>query len=196
LVSATLLYMFLYKELYFLIHFAEARLAKIEDSIEEKMPQYRIAHLHLNVFPDDMNNRFHESCFNTNRLYLLETSTSSRETQLGISNYREIRKKNKKPREMTDREKILYKAAGNTEILISERLYFILYPIAVLIVLLIFTIAATYVENSGLALLTFQLIITDILSYTLTPPVYHDLIVDLNYAVSSVIFVRSYYKKV
>lgn len=190
---AGLLYMFLYKELYFLLHFAEARLAKIEESIDEKMPQFRIAHLHLNVFKEDMDNRFHESCFNSNRLYLLETTTDSRETQLGISNYRDIRRKKNKPREMNDREKIMYNAASNRTMFVSDRNYFLFYPIAIIFFLLLFTVVGS---NSMLHSYIFvSLIVGDVGTYMSMDPRYHDVYVDVHYAVVSLIFAQLNYRQ-
>lgn len=189
---AVLVYVFLYKELYFIVHFAEERLAKIEESIDEKMPQFRIAHLHLNVFQEDMENRFHESCFNSNRLYLLESTTSSRETQLGISNYRDIRKSKNKPREMNDKEKIMYKAASNRTLFVSERNYFIFYPIAIVFFLLLFTLVGS---SSMLRSYIFvSLIVGDISSYMVMDPQYHDVYVDVHYAVVSLIFAQLNYR--
>ena len=135
-----LLYYFLFKELYFLVHFSEKRLAKIEESMEEKIPGYRIAHLHLEVFSEDIDNRFHKSCFDTNRLYVLESTVMSRATQLGISNYREIRRNNKKPRIMSAEENVLYMASSNQTMLVLNREQFVLYPIGILCIMLLCTV--------------------------------------------------------
>lgn len=189
---AGLVYMFLYKELFFTIKFAEKRLAKIEESIDEKMPQFRVAHLHLNVFEEDMENRFHESCFNSNRLYLLETTSSSRETQLGIINYREIRKNKKKPREMTEREKVLYNASSNETMFLSDRNYFIFYPLGILFFLLLCTLVGSY--SILQSYLYVSLICGDVVTYMTMDPQYHDVYVDAHYAVASLVFAQLNYR--
>jgi len=182
-----LFYLFLAKEIPFLIRFAEARLAKIEDSLEEKAPGYRIAHLHLNVFQEDMDNRFHASCFDTNRLYLLETNNISRETQLGISNYRDIRKNKRKPRTMTEADKIMYKASSNETLFLMYRNYFMYYPVVILIGLLGLTI------HTKFSIVSSSLILIDILSYYFMRSQHHDLVVDLSYALVGVVVSQTIY---
>jgi hypothetical protein len=172
-------FMYLYKELVFVINYAETRLAKIDESIYEKMMGYRVAHLHLNVFQDDMDNRFHENCYNTNRLYLIESTNTSRETQLGISNYRDIRRRGKAPREMTETDASMYKASSNKGLLLADRQIMVVYPMLILI---------------GFSLRNYMsaiLIIGNLLSYMFTRALFHDFWTDLNYAVVSVIYVLS-----
>lgn len=189
---AGLLYLFLYKEVYFLLHFAEARLGKIEESIYEKIPNYRIAHLHLNVFQEDKDNRFHGSCFNTNRLYVLESTSQSRAVQLGISNYRDIRRKGNTPREMTEEEQTMYIASSNETLFLENRQYFIFYPVAILGILLLFTVVGT---TSPLATyFNLSLIVCDLLSFMFMRSQCHDVSVDVNYAVYSLIFAQLHYK--
>lgn len=185
----TLAMLFVVKEIPFLIKHAEARLASIEDSLEEKVPSYRIAHLHHKVFEEDIDNRFHTSCFDTNRLYLLETTNVSRETQLGISNYREIRKKRKKPRSMTDSDVVMYKASNNKQMFLLGRNYYIYYPVFFLLGVLIGE------PISISSLISSLLIWIDLMSYYFMQPQYHDLMVDLSYAVASVGFSQFLYNK-
>ena len=181
---ATLVYMVTIKEIIFLLKFSEKRLAKIEESIEEKAPQYRIAHLHLDVFQDDINNRFHRSCFNTNRLYLLESTIESKRTQLGISNYRDIRRKNEEPRDMNEEEQIWYKAASNEYILLENRHFYILLPILALSAMLLFTLD---VYNPTIYV-HILLIVGDISTYIFTPRLVHEVLVDVFYALASVLY--------
>jgi len=185
---STPLYLFLYKELFFIIKFAEKRLAKIEESIVEKIPSYRIAHLHLNTFKEDMDNRFHYSCFDTSRLYLLETTQESKKTQLGISNYREIRRKQDTPREMSDEETIMYTAASNQTLFLSNRKYYIISPIVILAGMLLIETSNT-LNYSVHATLIF----IDVATYIFTPPRAHDIFVDVSYASAALIFALVYY---
>lgn len=171
------LFLFVLKELKFVIEFAETRLSKIEESLYEKCPGYRIAHLHLNLFQDDMDNRFHANCFHTNRLYILESTVASRETQLGISNYREIRRRNKTPRAMTEEDEKMYKAAANQALLFSQRNYIVGYYVGLLCTISLF-------EHYT----TFLLIMFNITTFLFTRSVVHDVLVDLSYGVISVFF--------
>ncbi len=75
-------------DLYFVVHHAEKRLMKIDELLYEN--KKRIAHLYLNTYQDDVENRFHRHLFETNRLYLLDTTPSSERTSLAIHNYRQI----------------------------------------------------------------------------------------------------------
>jgi len=186
---SSLLFLFVVKEIPFLIQYAETRLASIEDSLEEKVPSYRIAHLHHKVFQEDIDNRFHTSCFDSNRLYLLETTNVSRETQLGISNYRGLRKKNKKPRSMTEADVTMYKASGNKKMLLLGRSYYMYYPVLFLLgVLVLEPIAFLPVISSSLIWL-------DLMSYYFMQTQYHDLTVDLSYAAASVALSQFLYSK-
>lgn len=181
---ATILYFALYKELNFLIHFAEHRLAKIDEAIFEKLPGFRIAHLHLNIFHDDVVNRFHENCFNTNRLYVLESTAASKSTQLGISNYREIRRRKQQPRSMNDDELRLYEASSNKLIFIDNRNYCIYTPVAILFVFVIFT----DISNTLKSYVNLLLILTDVLTFIFWSSDKNDIMCDLTYAAVSVAY--------
>lgn len=172
------LFLYLYKEFVFVINYAETRLAKIDESMYEKMTGYRVAHLHLNVFQDDMDNRFHENCYHTNRLYLIESTNTSRETQLGISNYRDIRRRGKAPREMTEDDARMYKASSNKGLLLANRRIMVAYPMVILVVF------------SLTNYLSAILIIGNILSYMFTRAMFHDFWTDISYAVVSVIYAQ------
>lgn len=186
---ATIIYFSLYKELNFIIHYAENRLAKIEEAIYEKLPGFRIAHLHLNVFTDDMSNRFHEHCFKTNRLYILESTPASKSTQLGISNYREIRRKKKEPREMDDREIVMYEASSNKTLFIDHRNYFIYTPVALLFFFIIFT----DVSNTLRSYVNLLLILSDVLTFLFTNSDTNDIFIDLIYAVFALVYGIEHY---
>ena len=183
--TAILAYVYLYKDLWFIIKFSEQRLAKIEETIEDKMPSFRIAHLHLNVFEEDKDNRFHENCFYTNRLYLLETTEKSRRTQTGISNYREIRRKRQQPRSLTDEERVMYNAASNETMLMGQRLLHVSYPLLTIAVLCV-----PWLTNP----LAIVLVVCDLITYMFTPPLVHDVVVDLLYALSSLLYADMHYK--
>lgn len=186
---ASLLYLQLYKEIMFLIRFAEKRLGKIDESLFEKVPGYRIAHLHLNVFEDDMENRFHHSCFDSNRLYILESTTLSKKKQLGISNYRDVRRKGNTPREMNEEERLMYEAASNKLLFIQHRDYYILYPLVVIIFLATFILFSA--RSMGAYVHVFLLTLNvGSLSFR---PLAHDIVVDLSYFVFSVLFAKIQY---
>lgn len=115
---------YLWHNIYYLIHHAEKRLGKIDSIIEYN----RIAHLHYNLYPVDMTNRFHKNQFETNRLYMFNDIEEARKTSLGLQNYRKMISENKKPRSMTKEEERMYKAAKNELIFILNRRYFLYIP--------------------------------------------------------------------
>lgn len=186
---ATIIYFTLYKELNFTIHFAENRLAKIDEAIYEKLPGFRISHLHLGVFNDDTANRFHENCFKTNRLYILESTAASKSTQLGISNYREIRRRKKEPRSMTDTELKMYEASSGRLIFIDNRNYYIYTPIAILFFFIIFTDVSITLKSY----MNLILILTDVLTFLFLSNDKNDIICDLTYAVLSIAYSLVHY---
>lgn len=115
---------YLWHNIYYLIHHAEKRLGKIDSIIEHN----RVAHLHYRVYPVDMTNRFHTNLFETNRLYMFNDLEEARRTKTGISNYRKMLQENKMPRSLTVEEKRMYKAAHNELIFILNRRYFLYLP--------------------------------------------------------------------
>lgn len=191
LAIGTVCYIQLYKEILFLIYYAETRLGKIEESLFEKIPGYRIAHLHLNVFEDDTENRFHHSCFDSNRLYILESTTLSKKKQLGISNYREIRRKGQPPREMNDDELLMFKASSNKLLFIEQREYYVLYPLIVLLFLFSFIL---FNDRTMGAYIHVFLAILNVGSFSFTP-LAHDIVVDLSYFAFSVMFAKIHYTR-
>ena len=188
---ATMFYVHLYKETMFLIRFAEKRLGKIDESLFEKVPGYRIAHLHLNVFEDDIENRFHHSCYDSNRLYILESTSLSKKKQLGISNYREIRRKGQTPREMNDNELRMYKASSNELLFLQQREYYVLYPLVVLLFLLTFILFSA--RSMGAYIHVF-LVGLNVGSFSFKP-LGHDIVVDLSYFAFAVMFAQIHYTK-
>ena len=86
--------------------------------------------MHNKCFSDDLLTRFHQHCFDTNRLYLDDVSKTSENAALAINNYRIIRKDNKKPREFQSYDdEIYYKASNNRHIFISQRFTFFILPL-------------------------------------------------------------------
>lgn len=186
---ATILYFALYKQFNFMIHFAENRLAKIDEAIYEKLPGFRIAHLHLGVFEDDIANRFHTNCFKTNRLYILESTNASKSTQLGISNYREIRRRKQQPRSMDNTDLNMYEASSNKLILIDNRNFYIYTPVAILFFFVVFT----DVSNTLKSYVNLILILTDVLTFLFMSSVNNDIISDLIYASLSIAYSLAHY---
>ena len=115
---------YMWHNVFYLIHHAEKRLGKIDSIIEYN----RIAHLHYNLYPIDMTNRFHKNQFETNRLYMFNDIEEARKTSLGVNNYRKMIRENKQPRSMTVEEQRMFKAAKNELIFISNRNYFLYLP--------------------------------------------------------------------
>mgnify|MGYP001178368143 CR=1 FL=1 len=168
----------LWKDIYFLICHAEQRIAKIETALYEQNILHRVAHLHLNVFEDDMKNRFHKHCFDTNRLYLIDHTDKSREEMLGIYNYRNVRSEKKTPRKFYGKDETYYKASNNSRIFISKRYYFTVPPLC----LLVWLMAMTDTSTSLIMYINHVVLLVDILSYYLGP-ITNDILVDVSYLI-------------
>lgn len=122
------------KDISFLINHAEQRLAKIEQIIYESGHNKRIVHLHCNVYSDDQLTRFHKHCFDTNRIYLDDISTTAEETSLAINNYRQVRKEKRAPRKFnSEYDRQYWLASSNKYMFISNRNTFYLLPLFTII---------------------------------------------------------------
>ena len=120
----------------------------------------------------------------------MESTIESKRTQLGISNYREIRRKNEEPRDMNEEEQLWYKAASNEYILLENRHFYILLPILALSSMLLFTLD---VYNPTIYV-HILLIVGDISTYIFTPPLVHEVLVDVFYGLASVLYGLLCYK--
>jgi len=125
----SILSILLLKDIIFLIKHAETRLAKIDAALYDERLGKRIAHLYKNVFYDDRQNRFHRHCFDTNKLYLVDETHTSREESLAIHNYRMLRIEGKKPRTFGPNDRMFYIASKNRSIFISHRVTYFLVPL-------------------------------------------------------------------
>ena len=121
------------KDIVFLIGHAEKRIAKIDSILYEDKYDKRIVHLHNNVIVEDSNNRFHQHCFDTNKLYLEAMTPSIDRQVLAIDNYRNIRKKQNSPKEFQDDDETYYRAASNKYIFVSQRYYFYVVPFLLIV---------------------------------------------------------------
>lgn len=173
----------LWKDILFLIRHAERRLAKIESLLyEEGTFKHRIAHLHHNLYEEDTGNRFHRHCFDTNKLYLFELTSSSKKTALSVHNYRVVRSENNQPRAFTeDEDSRCYEASGNTHIFISQRTSFI----AIAPVALIWLLWMAEREISNRLIINHGIIILDIISSAWDTHI-NDAVVDISYVVGCV----------
>jgi len=119
-----------WKDIIYLIHHAEDRLAKIDVAMHEADVHKRFSHFYLNVYEDDIKNRFHPHCFDTNKVYLEPSTFSSDRMSLAIYNYRRLRKEGgKKPLNMTVMEKRAYEATYNHSLFLSSRYTFMVSPL-------------------------------------------------------------------
>lgn len=109
----TMLWMLIYlwNDLYFVICHAEKRLTKIDELMYGN--DKRIAHLYLNMYNDDIKNRFHKHLFDTNRLYMFEKTDDSEKLSLAIHACRKHAPE--------DPDKNTLKAATGESIFISNR---------------------------------------------------------------------------
>lgn len=172
----------LWKDIVFLIVHAEKRLAKIEMSMFDEEMGHRIAHLHLNVFEDDIQNRFHKHCFDTNRIYLIQNTEASKQSNLSIANYRKLRLEGKTPRTFIDDDSIYYDASNNKRVFISNRAQFMVVPL----LFICWLMAMTDITLSIYMYINHGIILLDIISQRYGNKV-NDIVIDSTYFISMII---------
>lgn len=176
----TILIIVMWKDIIFIINHGESRLAKIEKLLYDDGYDKRIVHLHKHVYNGDMITRFHDHCFDTNRLYLDVISPTAAETMLAIDNYRKIIKDGNKPREFKDNDEVYYKAAFNQNIFISQRWSFIALPIVVIG----WTLAMTDTTGETKMYINHGIVLIDLLTTSLSVKM-NDIVIDSLYLLSS-----------
>jgi len=119
-----LLVILLWKDLRFLVVHAEERLKAIDEAMYSNgnTKAYRICHLHLNAFTDDLTARSHVHFFNTNALNVVNHSVQSEADQNAIKNYVEYRKKHVfPPKNMSEWERKMWNMSMYKNIFIQNR---------------------------------------------------------------------------
>lgn len=177
--TVTITLICLWKDIIFLINHAEKRLAKIEKIMYEDgdLTNKRICHLHLDVFRDDINNRFHKHCFDTNRLYLDSACTPyTTDMACSINNYRIIRKDNNTPKEFTGDDETAWRASSNKHIFISGRYEFYCLPL----IMIVYLMAMTTGGNVYLVYMSHSLVCADLISTYFGRKI-NDVTIDISY---------------
>lgn len=167
------------KDIHFLITHAENRLAKIEKILYEDGYKKRIVHLHNKIIAEDMYSRFHQHCFDTNRLYLEDLTPSTTDKTLAINNYRTIRKNGNKPKPFQDDDEIFYKASSNKYIFVSQRYSFYIVPILVVTWLM----SMTDMSRSNIMWINHGILAVDLLSM-FGGTKFNDITIDFSYLFS------------
>ena len=169
------------KDIVFLIGHAERRIATLDRILYEDKYDKRVVHLHNNVIVEDSNNRFHQHCFDTNRLYLENTTASTQQQTLALNNYRTIRKKQKQPKKFQDDDEAYYRAASNKYIFISQRGTFFILPV----LLIVWCACMTDISGSREAYVLHTLISVDLFTMYFGNKV-NDIAIDTSYAIAMV----------
>jgi hypothetical protein len=188
-----LLIVMMWKESRFLISHAETRLRKIDEQLynHEATRKYRVCHLHLNAFDDDVTSRTHLHQFNTNMLDIVPHSYQSEENQNAIKNYVEHRKRNMfAPKQMTDWEKKMWRVSEYRDIFIQNREVSMFAPI-------IYILCGAFVcfpmaESNRLRLLVYLntlIFIGDGISTVTMARLNNDVFIDLLYMFVSIVFI-------
>lgn len=184
----TVLFIMLYKDIVFLIIHAENRLAKIDKTMYQEIPNKRIAHLHRRLYKEDIDNRFHDHCFDTNKIYLVDSLMTGDRVSLGLANYRDLRIKGKKPKKFnTDEEKDIYDASSNKRIFISQRKIFMVVPL----VIILWCLLMTDMEWGLLLYINHSLIAIDLLTFYFNNTV-NDITIDISYTVGFLVYTVLY----
>lgn len=119
-----LLVILMWKDLRFVVVHAEKRLKAIDEAMysNENTKKYRICHLHLNTFDDDLAARSHVHFFNTNMLHVVPHSLHSEENQNAIKNYVEYRKNHAfPPKNMSEWERKMWNVSIYKNIFLQNR---------------------------------------------------------------------------
>jgi hypothetical protein len=169
------------KDIHFLITHAENRLAKIEKILFEDGYKKRIVHLHNKIITEDMYSRFHQHCFDTNRMYLEDLTPSTTDKTLSISNYRIIRKNRNKPKPFQDDDELFYKASSNKYIFISQRYSFYLAPT----IIILWLMAMTDISTSSKMWINHSVLVVDLLSM-FGGNNFNDIIIDVSYLLANI----------
>lgn len=180
----SVLIIMLWKDISFLIRHAENRLAKIDTAIYEAKIGMRLSHMYLNVFMDDVNNRFHEHCFDTNKIYFEHDSLTSDKMGLAIYNYRMMRSEKRRPKRLTSDEAIAYAASSNKSMFISQRWAFLASPLAILALTMIMSTSRWYAPIYT----NHLLLIGDVATFQLSAKA-NDIFIDIAYATMTIICV-------
>lgn len=180
----SVLIIMLWKDISFLIRHAENRLAKIDTAIYEAKIGMRLSHMYLNVFMDDVNNRFHEHCFDTNKIYFEQDSLTSDKMGLAIYNYRMLRSEKRRPKRLTSDEAIAYAASSNKSMFISQRWVFLASPLAILALTMIMSTSRWYAPIYT----NHLLLISDVATFQLSAKA-NDIFIDIAYAAMTIICV-------
>jgi len=180
----SVLIIMLWKDVSFLIRHAENRLAKIDTAIYEAKIGMRLSHMYLNVFMDDVNNRFHEHCFDTNKIYFEQDSLTSDKMGLAIYNYRMMRSEKRRPKRLTSDESIAYAASSNKSMFVSQRWAFLASPLAILAL----TVIMSTSRWDTTVCINHLLIIGDVATFQLSAKA-NDIFIDIAYAIMTIICV-------
>jgi hypothetical protein len=169
------------KDIVFLIQHAEKRIAKIDEILYEDKYDKRIVHLHNNVIVEDSNNRFHQHCFDTNKLYLEAMTPSTERQVLAIDNYRDIRKKQNSPKDFQDDDETYYRASSNKYIFISQRYTFFIMPIA----LIVWCACMADTRGTTPMYINHSIVLIDLLTMYFGNEI-NDVAIDVSYAIAMV----------
>lgn len=180
----SVLIIMLWKDISFLIRHAENRLAKIDTAIYEAKIGMRLSHMYLNVFMDDVNNRFHNHCFDTNKIYFEQDSLTSDKMGLAIYNYRMMRSEKRRPKRLTSDEAIAYAASSNKSIFVSQRWAFLASPLAILALTMIMSTSRWYAPIYT----NHLLLIGDVATFQLSAKA-NDIFIDIAYATMTIVCV-------
>lgn len=180
----SVLIIMLWKDISFLIRHAENRLAKIDTAIYEAKIGMRLSHMYLNVFMDDVNNRFHVHCFDTNKIYFEQDSLTSDKMGLAIYNYRMMRSEKRHPKTLTSDEAIAYTASSNKSMFVSHRWGFLASPLAILVLAMAMSTSKWYAPIYT----NHLLLIGDVVTFQLSAKA-NDIFIDIAYASMAIVYV-------
>ena len=184
----------MWKDMRFLVAHAEERLKQIDKVMysTEETKKFRICHLHLNAFDDDIAVRSHTHNFNTNKLKIVRHSLVSEEEQNAIKNYEEYRKNHLfPPNNMKDWERRAWHTSAYQHIFLHNRDMYRFVPIIYILCGTFISFSHTSSTERLYIYMNTLLIMGDVISTVLMQKLNNDVFNDILYVGCGIFFLLS-----
>jgi len=179
-----LIILMVWKDMRFLVFHAEKRLKAIDEALYKH--NYRITHLHYQVFDEDIRERKHVHKFNTNQLDAVEHTYMAEKYQNAIRNYVQYRdEEHTMPQNMIEWEEKTWRASSYEYIFLKNRLIYTMVPLFYVVfgVSICFSFAASEIKTR--IYINALLFYSDIVSTLLCSNVTSDVAIDVSYALAA-----------
>jgi len=180
----SLIIVMMWKDMRFLVFHAEGRLKAIDEALYKC--NYRITHLHYNIFDDDIRERKHVHKFNTNQLDAVEHTHMTEKYQNAIKNYVQHRdEQHTKPQGMLEWEKKTFRASSYQYVFLKNRIIYTIVPLFYVVLGVSICFSFSEPEIKTRIYINALLFYSDIVSTLLCSNVTSDVAIDVSYAVAA-----------